>query len=446
VPRKSVFLLALLIIGTAAAGLASAQAAPVRAAAATAATAAKGPVVDVVEAFGVLDAQLAGHVVDRIRAANRNHSELVVIELDTAGALEIDPRAMISAIDTSRVPVAVWVGPRRAKARSAGALLVAASHIAAIGPSGRLGPIHPAELTIDPRSPNGAAALDWELPLAVSLGNERGRSGDPAKILDRSLGANAAHDDGYVDLVVPSVAELLRLSDGRTVTTAAGPVTLRLKSDEVAIRFFKPGPVRAALHTFATTPALVYICLLGAAMLVSFEVFQPGFGIAGVTGGLLLAAAIFGMTVLPVGIWGVVMFSTGVALLTVDVALNELGPATIVGTALFVVGSLRMFPAPAGALGLPGWLAGLAAVAALVFFVPVMTLVRRSRRDPEEQRAARALVGTPGQVRSMLNPEGFVWIADELWRARSEDGTRVPVGEAVVVTGADGILLHVKRS
>jgi len=141
-----------------------------------------------------------------------------------------------------------------------------------------------------------------------------------------------------------------------------------------------------------------------------------------------------------------VMFSIGIALLTLDVAINELGPATFAGTALLVVGSLRMFPAPGGALGLPGWLVWVSAVAALVYYVAVMTFVRRSRRDPEEQKAARALVGTRGKVRSMLNPEGFVWVADELWRARSEDGSKVRAGEMVVVTGADGILLRVKRS
>jgi membrane protein implicated in regulation of membrane protease activity len=130
----------------------------------------------------------------------------------------------------------------------------------------------------------------------------------------------------------------------------------------------------------------------------------------------------------------------------VDVALNELGLATAGGTLLLAIGSFRMFPEPAGALGLPGWLVVLGIVSALVFFVPVMTYVRRARRDPETQRAARELVGQPGQVRSMLNPEGFVWVADAIWRARSEDGTRLRVGEDVLVTGADGILLHVRRS
>jgi len=438
VRRTSVFLFILFIIGTATAGLAATQPKQVQ-------PASSGTVVDVVEAFGPLDSQLAGHVIDRIGAANREGTSLVVLELDTAGALGIDVKKLVSSIASSHVPVAVWIGPRRAEARSGGALLVAAAPIAAIGPSGRIGPLHPAELSVDPHGPTGRAVREQELSLAQSLAAEHHR-GDPHAFLDASLGANASVKAGAVDFITPSVAELLRRSDGRRVTTAGGAVTLRLRSDEVVLRFFKPGPIRGMLHTFATTPALVYICLLGGAMLVAFEVFQPGLGIAGFSGAALLAGAIFGMTVLPIGGWGVVVFSLGVVLLTVDVALNELGPASIAGTALLMIGSLRMFPAPAGALGLPGWLAWLGTVAALIFFVPVMTLVRRSRRDPETQRAARAMVGMPGQVRSMLNPEGFVWVADALWRARSEDGARLRVGEDVVVTNADGILLHVRRT
>jgi membrane protein implicated in regulation of membrane protease activity len=37
-------------------------------------------------------------------------------------------------------------------------------------------------------------------------------------------------------------------------------------------------------------------------------------------------------------------------------------------------------------------------------------------------------------------------VADELWRARSEEGDRVRVGEDVVVSGVEGSLLRVRRS
>jgi membrane-bound serine protease (ClpP class) len=199
------------------------------------------------------------------------------------------------------------------------------------------------------------------------------------------------------------------------------------------------------LHTFANA-SLVYLLLLMAAMLIAFEAFQPGFGVAGVTGLVLLAAAVYGLTVLPVSILGLALFVGGIVLLGIDVAINGLGVPTMAGSALVAYGSLTMFPAPAGALGIPGWLIALGLLALGVFFVPVMTLVRRSRLDPEQQRAARSLIGQPGRVRSVLNPEGFVWVADALWRARSDDGERLRVGEDVLVTSVEGALLRVKRS
>lgn len=416
--------------GTAAAGRTSAQAG--------------APIVDVAEVFGVLDPPLAGFVLDRIEEANRDGAAILVLELDTPGALEVDIREIIDAIQSSRVPVAVWIGPRRARARAAGALIAAAAHINAIGPSARLGPVHPAELSVDPESRDGVALREEEEALIDSLARARDR-GDPGEFFERSLGANASLGAAAVDLITPSVAELLTRSDGRTVTTAAGPVTLRLPSEESVVRFLKPGPIKGLLHTLAT-PALVYLMLLGAAMLLAFETFQPGFGVAGVSGLLLLAGAVWGLTVVPLGVLGLALLVIGVALLSVDVAVNGLGLPTIAGAGLVAYGSLRMFPAPAGALGIPWWLVLLGVASLLVFFVPVMTFVRRSRLSPAEQKEARALVGQPGRVRSVLNPEGFVWVADELWRARSEDGDRVRVGEDVVVSGVEGSLLRVRRS
>ncbi|MFY9588438.1 MAG: hypothetical protein WAT66_13390, partial [Actinomycetota bacterium] len=69
-------------------------------------------VVDVAEVFGVLDAQLAADVVGRIEEAERDKVALLVLELDTAGALEVDVPTLVRAVSESRVPVAVWIGPR----------------------------------------------------------------------------------------------------------------------------------------------------------------------------------------------------------------------------------------------------------------------------------------------------------------------------------------------
>src|SRR5207249_3788947 len=144
---------------------------------------------------------------------------------------------------------------------------------------------------------------------------------------------------GYVDLVAPSVADLLRRIDGKSVTTSTGVKTLHLPSAETTIRFSQPGPIRRLLHTFAN-PTLVYLLLVAGALLIVFELFQPGFGVAGVTGGLLLLAAGYGLTVLPARWYGLLLLCGGLALLTLDVALDAIAAPTIVGTAGLVLGSL----------------------------------------------------------------------------------------------------------
>ncbi|TMK83543.1 MAG: hypothetical protein E6G46_03105, partial [Actinobacteria bacterium] len=185
--------------------------------------------------------------------------------------------------------------------------------------------------------------------------------------------------------------------------------------------------------------------LIAGALLVVFELFQPGFGVAGVTGGLLLLATAYGFTVLPARWFGLLVLCAGLVLLTVDVALDAIAIPTILGTAGFVVGSLLLFPNSAEPVRLSPWLIGFAVAASLIMFIPVMTVVRRARK-PIAAEVKAELVGEGGEVRSVLNPEGFVLVDGELWRARSEDGTRMRVGETVTVSRIDGVVLIVRAA
>jgi membrane protein implicated in regulation of membrane protease activity len=54
------------------------------------------------------------------------------------------------------------------------------------------------------------------------------------------------------------------------------------------------------------------------------------------------------------------------------------------------------------------------------------------------------LVGRHGIVRSILNPEGHVYIDEALWRARAIDGGKLRVGSPVTVTDVDGPVLLVE--
>lgn len=404
----------------------------------------KAPEVDVVEVSGIIDSPTAEYLADEIRTANKRKAALLVISISSRGGLNIRTDSLLQLIHTSRTPIAVYIGPQRAQAGGSAAVLAAAAHITAIGPSGRLGPAHPTNLAVDPDSPRGKALRSATRLQILELQALRRRIGNPDEILSRSIPASQALAGRHVDYTVVGVHELLQRADGKTVTTAAGDITLRLSKDEVDIRFHKPGPWRRLLHALIN-PTLVYVLLVAGILLIVFEIFQPGFGVAGVTGALLLVGGAYGLIALPTALWAVVLFLAGSVLMSVDVAVDGLGPPTFAGIAGFAAGSLWMFSAPAGELRMAWWLALLGTLTAFIFFVPVMTVVRRARQ-PIRTVPDPALIGQTGQVRSMLNPEGYVWVGDSLWRATSEQDERIRVGEDVTITGVDGPLLTVRRA
>ncbi|MCA1832247.1 MAG: hypothetical protein LC750_05865, partial [Actinobacteria bacterium] len=106
--------------------------------------AAARPAIDIVEVSGVLDPPLTKYMEQSIADANRNGAYLIVIEIDSAGALDVSLKQLVSTVANSRAPVAVWVGPNNAQAASGAALVVAAGDVSGMAPGATLGPVHPA--------------------------------------------------------------------------------------------------------------------------------------------------------------------------------------------------------------------------------------------------------------------------------------------------------------
>jgi membrane-bound serine protease (ClpP class) len=83
-----------------------------------------------------------------------------------------------------------------------------------------------------------------------------------------------------------------------------------------------------------------------------------------------------------------------------------------------------------------------AVVATAAWAILLVSLVARSQR----RRATTGVAGIIGKVAVVeqeLSPEGWVIVLGERWRAVAD--TPVSVGEKVVVTAVDGLMLHVRR-
>jgi membrane-bound serine protease (ClpP class) len=409
--------------------------------AAIAQTTGRPAAVIVAKVDGSIDATVAGYLLDRLDEAEADGATLL-IQLDSAGTLDRDGVALARRLFRSTVPVVVWVGPAPAKARGAGLLMLIASSLPAVAPGAGIGPLEPLDL-VDARNadlPSGARLRS----LATSWAQARGRSA-PAFPAD-AVPAQRSLDAHLAEVAAASLPDLLGAIDGRTVTTAAGDVTLRTKVAEEAgeptvdVRFTDLGPVDRVLHAMASPSAIYLLLVLGLAAL-AFEITQPGFGFAGFSGVAMTVLAVYGLTVVPFTWIGLALLVAGVGLLTLDVLRRSLGPLTMLGLVAFLAGSLLTFRGVSPQIDISPWLAGSLTVASLLYYGFALTVALQSRdRITSTQRG---LVGLAGETRGELKPEGPVFVKGTLWRGRTADGP-IPAGTRVRVRGVDGLVLRVE--
>jgi membrane-bound serine protease (ClpP class) len=392
--------------------------------------------VDVVKVEGAIDRTMNDYLQGTIAEAEAARSTLV-LQIDTAGTVDVDPIALADRVARASVPVIVWVGPPPAQAAGAGLLLVYASSLAAVAPGAATGPLlpvdlgHPDEFTLDDVRPYVAR---WQ--------TMHGRS-PSVEFPTRALTGAEAEKAGIIQTDAFTVPQLLQKIDGRTVQTADGRVTLDTagsSGDQVLVRFHDLGPGKRVLHAVAS-PTWIYVLLVFGLAAIAFELTQPGFGFAGFSGVGMLALGIYGLTAVPVFWPGLGLLLAGIALMVADVLVRRLGWMTYLGLVTFVAGSVLAFRGVAPAIGISWWLIGGTVVASLLYYGFALTVAIQSRERITSTQ--RGLVGLPGETRGELAPEGPVYVKGTLWKGRSSNGP-IPPGTRIRVRGVDGLILRVE--
>lgn len=408
-----------------------------------AAAATRGPSVDIVEVQGVIDAAEAGYVRDTILTSERLGAT-VILQIDSGGAYGSQAVALGRFIRSASVPVIAWVGPIGARAEGGALWLLYGSSLAAMAPGAGIGPARPFDLatTAGREAPAEVASQSAALE-ALAPGAEASAAGVRALVGGATLAAGRARALGAVALVAPDIPTLLRVLDGRTVSTVRGPVrlaTLNRPGRPVDVRFHEIGLWRRLLHAVGTPSVLLVLLVLGL-WGIAFEFTQPGFGMAGMGGLLALSLAGFALTVVPVSWVGIGLILVGTALQGVDVLVRRLAWYTGLGLAVLVAGAVLAWWGVAPGIRPAAWLIALVAVGSFLFFGFAMTVAMRAR---ERIRTTQlGLVGLSGVVRSDLNPEGGVLVKGAMWRARTSNGA-IAAGTKIRVRGVDGMVLRVE--
>jgi membrane-bound serine protease (ClpP class) len=397
-------------------------------------------VVHVIEVAGPIDRPLRAFLEERLADAERSGA-IVVLALDTPGALGQDGIALAERVAALEVPVLTWVGPVPAKASGAGLLLMLASSLAGVAPGSQTGPLLPVDVL---HPVLGAEGLTGRIDGWLGM---RGREVDLADLV-RALPAQDALDSGIAEVFAYTVPELLRAVDGMTVRTPSGEVelatrvaTTQAEASErtVEVRFEEPGVVTRVLHAVATPSMVYFLLVLGLASL-AFELTQPGFGFAGFSGLGLAALAVYGLTVAVPSWPGFGSLLLGIGLLMLDVWLRSLSWRTWAGLAAFGAGSVLAWGGVDASIRISPWLIGGAIVASLLFYGFALTVALQSR--DRIVGTQRGLIGMVGEARGRLAPDGPVFVKGALWRGRT-NGDPIDPGTPIRVRGVDGLILRV---
>jgi membrane-bound serine protease (ClpP class) len=391
----------------------------------------------------IISPPVAEFISDSIRHAGDSRAQALLILLDTPGGLDTSMREIVKSIMEAPLPVIVYVYPSGARAASAGTIILIAAHVAAMAPGTNVGAAHPVTI--------GKEKMDKEMMAKVvqdaqayarSLAEKRGRNAEWAGKAVResvSVTADEALKEHVIDVVAPSVSELLSKVNGKVVEAGG-------KKERLATRGAKvveiETPFKYRLLSYISDPNIAYLLMMIGFYGILFEIYSPGAIFPGVVGGICLILAFYAFQTIPISYAGLFLIILGIIFFVLELKVASYGLLSIAGVISIVIGSIMLIDLPASWLSL-SWQSILGvAILTIIFFLGMISYALKAQLS-KVKTGREGLLGETGTARTDLAPSGKVFVHGELWDARSEEP--VAPGERVRVVAVDGMTLRVKK-
>ncbi len=410
-----------------------------------------------IEVDGAIGPSMADHFVRGLAQAEAANAELVIMRIDTPGGLDIAMREMIKAILAAPLPVIAYVAPGGARAASAGTYLLYAASVAAMAPGTNLGAATPVQIGKPELPQFGKDEQEGDEPAMTpmehkivndavayiqSLAQLHGRNSQWAEQAVRdgaSLSANAALKRGVIEIIAPSIPDLMAQLEGREVDVGERRVVLKTAG--------------LAVHTHAvdwrseflgviTDPNIAYILMLVGVYGLLLEFYNPGGGLPGIIGGISLLLALYAFQALPVSYAGLGLIFLGIALMTAEAFSPSFGALGLGGLVAFVVGSVLLMDTeiPAYQIALP-MILGVTAFSAVLLILGVGMMMRARKRPVVT--GLNHLLGATAEVEAVPGGVARINLDGELWTVACDESL-VP-HDRVTVESIDGLTLHVSK-
>ena len=382
----------------------------------------------VVELEGPLDQRVIDFAVSTLE---RPDTQAFVLLVNSPGIASGDAAGLASALAGAAAPVAMWVGPQDAVAYGGTAQLLSFVDFAGAAPGAAIGYVYP---TIAGDGDSAALTDD----------------GDLARFSDSVWKVTAGVDTPtFLDVVSPSIGQFIAALDGLVVddvtletvdeTTLADGSVVTIPS--VDVRFVKPGLFTRFLR-LSIRPEAAFFFLVAGVALIAFEFYAAGVGVTAGVAVLSLFLSAYGLSVLPVRLWAVLLALAGMWALTIDFQRNRFALASAAGLGALLAAGLA-FTGASPQLSPRWWVVTIVVVGiGLWYFFAMTTVVRARFSTPTIGR--EHLIGRIGVAESALDPDGVVSLDGARWRATAHRAAGIAAGDRVAVLAVDEIVLEVQ--
>jgi membrane-bound serine protease (ClpP class) len=379
-----------------------------------------------------------------IEQARQTNADAVLIELRTPGGLVDSTRSIIEKILASPVPVIVYVAPSGARAASAGFFILEAADVAAMAPGTNTGAAHPVSLggekiddVMKQKLENDSAAF------MRSFVGPRGRNvalAESAVRESKSWTDKEALDQHLIDYVARDQEDLFKQMQGKPVKRFDGKTTtLNLVGVPVVELQMT---LKQRILDFLLDPNVAFIVLAVGALALYAEFNHPGAVLPGVVGVVFILLALFALNLLPTRYAAFTLIMAAFVMFALEAKFATHGVLGIAGIALMTIGGLLLVDGPIPELRVKLWTALSVSIPLGAITVFLMSIALKARRN-KVVTGEQGMIGSVGEARTDIDPEGKVFVQGELWNAHAP--SRVQMGEHVVVKKVEGLELEVER-
>src|SRR6185295_8493828 len=211
-------------------------------------------------------------ITSAITRAEREGASALIITINTPGGLDTSMREIISRMDSSRVPIVIYVAPSGARAASAGFIILIAADVAAMAPGTATGAAHP--VMADGRDIDKTMSEEIVNDAAAFLRSHAEKSGRDPQTAESAIRESKSFSESealakhLIEIIARDEQDLLSQLEGRTVTRVDGSQSVLHVADEKLVAITPT--IRQRLLMALADPRIAFILFALGALCVYF--------------------------------------------------------------------------------------------------------------------------------------------------------------------------------